>query len=179
MALVPLDRLEDAMQIIIETMPLVNQTPAQNLEISISSSSEISSSSSTQVISIKSPIAIEFVIYFAKQWLNGVQSPEIWNHHETIGRRTNNGLEGHHNKIESVTDKAHPPLKTQIELCKRENSEAADKFARLPQQFLDKAKDPKEIKKDEQIFLIHQEFKSIYFASNFTKIIKLNVKFLI
>jgi hypothetical protein len=120
---------------------LVNQTLALNSETSFSSSSsssEISSSSSsTQVISIKSPIAIDF----AKQWLNGVQSAEIWNQHETIGRRTNNGLEGHHNKIESVTDKAHPSLKTQIDLCKRENSETADKYARLPQQFLD----PKEI----------------------------------
>jgi hypothetical protein len=128
LALVPLDRLEDGMQIIIETIPLVNQTLALNSETSFSSSS-----SSTQLISIKSPIAIDFVIYFAKKWLNGVQSPETWNHHETIGRRTNNGLEGHHNKIESVSDKAHPSLKTQIDLCKRENSETADKYARLPQ----------------------------------------------
>ncbi len=132
MALIPLGHLEAGMTIIIETMPNKNQP------------------------------TIEFVKYFAKQWLNGDQSPEIWNHHETIGRRTNNSLEGYHHKIEVVTDKSHPKLQIQIDMCKRENAQATDKFNRLSKTFIATPKDPKEIQKDQELFLIHEEFKSNY-----------------
>jgi hypothetical protein len=160
LALIPLDHLEDGMEIIIETMPRIAQTP----EISPSEQNQIQVLLSSSSINAKS---IEFAKYFAKQWLNGPQSPEIWNHHETIGRRTNNGLEGHHNKIESTTDKSHPQLQVQVNLCKRENTLSVDKFNRLPYQVLDKPKVPKELQKDEQIFLIHQEFKSNYLETFF------------
>jgi len=133
LALISLDHLEDGMKTIVSTMPN------------------------------KDPATIKFVQYFAKQWLNGNQSPEIWNHHQTIGRRTNNGLEGHHFKIASVTPNNHPRLQVQVELFKRENALATDKYAKSMARVLDLQKDPKEEQKDRDIFLIHEEFKSIKF----------------
>lgn len=129
LALIPLQHLEDAMKIIIATMPNKDQ------------------------------VTIKFVRYFAKQWLNGNQSPEIWNHHETIGRRTNNGLEGYHHKIATVTPNPHPQLQTQIDLFKRENALATDKFAKSKVQVLQTPKSRLEDLKDQNIFLIHEEFK--------------------
>jgi hypothetical protein len=105
----------------------------------------------------KDPAIIKFVQYFAKQWLNGNQSPEIWNHHQTIGRRTNNGLEGHHFKIASVTPNNHPRLQVQVELFKRENALATDKYAKSMARVLDLQKDPKKEQWDRDNFLIHEE----------------------
>ena len=38
---------------------------------------------------------IDFVAYFERTWINGVQwmKPEVWNYFYYIGRRTNNDLE--------------------------------------------------------------------------------------
>jgi len=112
----------------------------------------------------KDPAAIKFVQYFGKQWLNGNQSPDIWNHNKTIGRRTNNGLEGHHYKIETVTPNHHPQLQISIDLFKRENALASDKFAKSMTRVLNLSKDSKEEQKDRDIFLIHEEFKSNFYT---------------
>lgn len=128
LALIDLKHIEEGMKVIIQTMPNEEQA------------------------------TIKFVKYFAKQWLNGNQSPEIWNHHNTIDRRTNNGLEGLHNCYQVVSDRPHPHLQVGIDLFKRENSLATDKFAKLNQNYANAKKSTRLLEKDEIIFQIHQEF---------------------
>ncbi len=71
---------------------------------------------------------IKFLKYFSRQWLNGNQSPEIWNHHETIERRTNNGLEGHHRKIDITIQNDHPQLFFMVVFCKNQNALTTDRY---------------------------------------------------
>ena len=48
--------------------------------------------------------------YFIEKWLMGSNSPDIWNHHNTSRKRTNNNLEGYHTTITSTLPKYHPEM---------------------------------------------------------------------
>jgi hypothetical protein len=66
LALIPLEKLEQAFTIIIENGgQYLNDVNMQR-----------------------------FISYFIEQWLNGNISPEIWNHFQSGQRRTNNDVEG-------------------------------------------------------------------------------------
>ena len=67
-------------------------------------------------------------------------------------------MEGLHNCYQVVSDRPHPQLQVGIDLFKRENSLATDKFAKLNQNYANAKKSTRLLEKDEIIFQIHQEF---------------------
>ena len=67
--LIPIDKIREAIDNIIETIP---DDSDRNL--------------------------LSFFKYFKKQWLNGSISAEIWNHRNSQ-KRTNNNLVGFHSKL--------------------------------------------------------------------------------
>ncbi len=48
--------------------------------------------------------------YFKTTWLSGSYPLKIWNYHEVEGPRTNNHIEGWHNKINRLAHKSHPNI---------------------------------------------------------------------
>ncbi|CAF0726925.1 unnamed protein product [Brachionus calyciflorus] len=49
-----------------------------------------------------------FVAYFVDTWFEGCFDVAMWNHANTIGPRTNNHVEGFHNKLNKWIQKPHP-----------------------------------------------------------------------
>ena len=54
------------------------------------------------------PEADDFVKYVESTWLNGNFLPRTWNYYCHDGPRTNNNLEGWHNRLKRISRKAHP-----------------------------------------------------------------------
>ena len=52
----------------------------------------------------------DFITYFEETWLVGNFPPSLWNvyYMDTSSPRTNNHVEGWHNKLKRVVRKAHP-----------------------------------------------------------------------
>ncbi|CAF1133229.1 unnamed protein product, partial [Brachionus calyciflorus] len=74
----------------------------------------------------------EFVTYFVDTWFEGPFSVEFWNVSNTIGPRTNNHVEGFHNKLNSWLNKAHPDVYQLINIFKLiESGVSVDYTARL------------------------------------------------
>lgn len=51
-----------------------------------------------------------FVAYFVDTWFEGSLETKLWNHANTIGPRTNNHVEGFHNRLNKWVSKAHPSI---------------------------------------------------------------------
>ena len=60
--------------------------------------------------------------YFSNTWLNGNFPLPSWNHYSTNGPRTNNHVEGWHNKLNSAAGKAHPNVFELVELFRNEQA---------------------------------------------------------
>ena len=63
-----------------------------------------------------------FVIYIDQTWINGNFRPRMWNYYAHTGPRTNNHLEGWHNRMKRISRKAHPNLYEILELFQREQA---------------------------------------------------------
>ena len=57
--------------------------------------------------------------YFDETWMNGQFRPRMWNYYAHSGPRTNNHLEGWHNRMKRIARKAHPNLYEVLELFQR------------------------------------------------------------
>ncbi|XP_048253317.1 uncharacterized protein LOC125381130 [Haliotis rufescens] len=69
------------------------------------------------------PKVTAFMDYVTTSWVQGgAFMPEIWNHFENQGHRTNNHLEGWHNKIKKLAKKCHPNIYEVVKLFQREQS---------------------------------------------------------
>ncbi|XP_048240880.1 uncharacterized protein LOC125374129 [Haliotis rufescens] len=67
------------------------------------------------------PKVTAFMDYVTTSWVQeGAFMPEIWNHFENQGHRTNNHLEGWHNKIKKLAKKCHPNIYEVVKLFQRE-----------------------------------------------------------
>ena len=58
----------------------------------------------------------ELVSYFEERWLNGHYPLKTWNYYQMEGPKTNNHVEGWHNKINRAAGKAHPNIFELVEL---------------------------------------------------------------
>lgn len=63
-----------------------------------------------------------FSEYFKTTWLNGVYEIAEWNTYNEEGPRTNNHIEGWHNKVNRIIGKAHPNVFELVELFKMEQA---------------------------------------------------------
>ena len=75
----------------------------------------------------------EFVAYFEETWLVGNFAPQVWNVFSTDSSspRTNNHLEGWHNKLKQIARKAHPNVFELVEIFKQEQSDTEVSIAQL------------------------------------------------
>ena len=60
------------------------------------------------------------ISYFEERWLNGPYPLKTWNYYQMEGPKTNNHVEGWHNKINRAAGKAHPNIFELVELFKTE-----------------------------------------------------------
>lgn len=73
----------------------------------------------------------EFLEYFTQTWLEGLFPVKYWNHYETIGPKTNNHVEGYHNKLNKAMDTNKPNIFRAIACFKREEMLASVDYFRL------------------------------------------------
>ncbi|XP_048236991.1 uncharacterized protein LOC125372081 [Haliotis rufescens] len=84
------------------------------------------------------PKVTAFMDYVTTSWVQGQAfMPEIWNHFENQGHRTNNHLEGWHNKIKKLAKKCHPNIYEVVKLFQREQSLKEVAVLRLSHQWSD------------------------------------------
>ena len=60
--------------------------------------------------------------YFDDTWIDGQFRPRMWNYYNHGGPRTNNHLEGWHNRMKRIARKAHLNLYEVLELFQREQA---------------------------------------------------------
>ena len=60
--------------------------------------------------------------YVTETWIEGRFSQPTWNHYQTEGPRTNNHLEGWHNKLKKRFGIAHPTIYKLIDEFKKEQA---------------------------------------------------------
>ena len=63
-----------------------------------------------------------YAAYFDEMWFDGHFRPCMWNYYRHCGPRTNNHLEGWHNRMKRISQKAHPNLYKVLELFQREQA---------------------------------------------------------
>ena len=63
-----------------------------------------------------------YTAHFDETWFEGHFRPRMWNYYRHRGRRTNNHLEGWHNRMKRISWKAHPNLYEVLELFQREQA---------------------------------------------------------
>ena len=63
-----------------------------------------------------------YAAYFDETWFDGHFRPRMWNYYRHYGPRTNNHLEGWHNRMKRLSRKAHPNLNEVLELFQREQA---------------------------------------------------------
>ena len=75
----------------------------------------------------------EFVAYFEETWLVGNFAPRIWNvfSSDASSPRTNNHLEGWHNKLKRIARNARPNVFELVEIFKQEQSDTEVSIAQL------------------------------------------------
>ena len=62
----------------------------------------------------------DFISYFETYWLVGMFHLPEWNVYDTDGPRTNNHLEGWHNRLKRVVGKSHPNIYECVEVFQKE-----------------------------------------------------------
>ena len=64
----------------------------------------------------------EFIRYFEDTWLVGNYPLIMWNVYRSDGFRTNNHLEGCHNRLKRLVEKAHPNIYKFVEAIRKEHT---------------------------------------------------------
>ena len=90
--------------------------------------------------------------------MNGQFKPRMWNYFAYSGPRTNNHLEGWHNRLKRIARKAHPNLYEVLELFQK-NKQLLK--SQLQAEGLHKAKRQKVIQREEKIKLLKDELTVI------------------
>ena len=73
---------------------------------------------------------IPFINYFSKTWINGFPI-KTWNHYTTTEDRTNNTLEGWHNRLNKLVGRDHPNIYQLIKLMKKEEAVSEVKILQI------------------------------------------------
>ena len=95
--------------------------------------------------------------YFDQNWMNGQFKPCMWNYFAHSGPRTNNHLEGWHNRLKRIARKAHPNFYEVLELFQKEQAATEVTILQLQAGGLHKAKRRKVIQREERIKLLKDE----------------------
>ena len=87
--------------------------------------------------------------------------PRMWNHFQNKGPRTNNHLEGWHNRLNRLARKAHPNLFESIELLQNEQAATEVQIIQLTDGVgLPRPKKRKAVRREQHIKKITDEFDS-------------------
>ena len=92
-----------------------------------------------------------FAIYIDQTWMNGNFRPRMWNYYAHTGPRTNNHLEGWHNRMKRILRKAHPNLYEILELFQREQADTEVAIQQLEVGGVRKPKRKKVIRREDKI----------------------------
>ena len=95
--------------------------------------------------------------YFDETWMNGQFRPRMWNYYAHSGPRTNNHLEGWHNRMKRIARKAHPNLYEVLELFQREQAATEVTIQQLEAGGIRKAKRRKVVQREEKIKSLQDE----------------------
>ena len=95
--------------------------------------------------------------YFDQNWMNGQFKPHMWNYFAHSGPRTNNHLEGWHNRLKRIARKAHTNFYKVLELFQKEQAATEVTILQLQAGGLHKAKRRKVIQREEKIKLLKDE----------------------
>ena len=95
----------------------------------------------------------EFVTYFEETWLVGNFGPRLWNiiSSDASSPRTNNHLEGWHNKLKRIARKAHPNMFELVKIFKQEQSSTEVSIAQLEAGSQPPKRAKKSVEKDNKI----------------------------
>ena len=88
--------------------------------------------------------------YFDQNWMNGQFKPCMWNYFAHSGPRTNNHLEGWHNRLKRIARKGHPNFYEVLELFQKEQAATEVTISQLQAIGLHKAKRRKVIQREEK-----------------------------
>ena len=105
----------------------------------------------------------EFVTYFEETWLVSNFGPRLWNifSSDASSPRTNNHLEGWHNKLKQIARKAHPNVFELIKIFKQEQSSTEVSIAQLEAGSQSPKRAKKSVEKDNKIGELKSRFDQI------------------
>ena len=106
------------------------------------------------------PRVDEFVEYFERTWLVGNYHLSHWNVFETDCVRTNNHVEGWHNRLKKVVGKAHPNVFEIVETFKKEQASTEVSLAQLAAGAAPPRRRRRVIQRDRKINELKQRFTS-------------------
>ena len=89
--------------------------------------------------------------------MNGQFRLRMWNYYAHSGPRTNNHLEGWHNRMKGIARKAHPNLYEVLELFQREQAATEVTIQQLEAGGVRKAKRRKVVQREEKIKSLQHE----------------------
>ena len=98
-----------------------------------------------------------YATYIDQTWINGRFRPRMWNYFAHSGPRTNNHLEGWHNRMKRISRKAHPNLYEILELFQREQAATEVTIHQLEAGGVHKPKQKKVIQREEKIKSLAEE----------------------
>ena len=101
----------------------------------------------------------DYISYFESTWLDGNFPPRTWNYYAFDGPRTNNHLEGWHNRIKLISIRAHPHLWEFIELVQKEQASTDVAIEQVAAGRRRRAKRRKVVQHEEQIKRLTDEFR--------------------
>ena len=110
----------------------------------------------------------EFVTYFEETWLVGNFGPRLWIifSSDASSPRTNNHLEGWHNKLKRIARKAHPNVFELVKIFKQEQSSTEVSIAQLEAGSQPPKRAKKSVEKDNKIGEIKSRFDQISLEEN-------------
>ena len=101
----------------------------------------------------------DFITYFQDTWLLGNFQPSVWNVFETTGPRTNNHLEGWHNRLKIIVGKPHPNVYEIVEVFQKEQLSVEVSLAQLAVRVRPPRRAKKTIEKERKLTELKQRFQ--------------------
>ena len=93
----------------------------------------------------------QFCTYFVNTWFEGRFPVHLWNHSTTVGPRTNNHVEGFHNKLNTWAGRRKPDVMSVIGVFVLLDSASTDAYQKRLQGARVQARSNKLVEKDEKI----------------------------
>jgi hypothetical protein len=113
----------------------------------------------SQSLPFRNDAVDKFIQYFIKQWLKGIVSPEVWNHHDSK-RRTNNGLEGYHSALNNKFHGNHADIQSYLDNLKIVSINSTHHYLSNSSKVSRKYQSNRQYESDLDIELLHVEYHS-------------------